>query len=80
MEDDHINTTKLMIGFAIAFGALLTSAVGFLIGFYAMGKNTPVAIIGWALAVLGFMEALFTKKIVELLFTMRRKRGDDPKV
>lgn len=77
MEEDGIVTTKLMIGFAIAFGALLTTAVGILIGFYAIGKNTTVSVIGWALAVLGFVEALFTKKIVELLFVARGKNKEN---
>lgn len=76
MEEDGIVTTKLMIGFAIAFGALLTTAVGILIGFYAIGKNTTVSVIGWVLAVLGFVEALFTK-IVELLFVARGKNKEN---
>lgn len=78
MDDDKIATTKLVIGFIIAFGALLTSAVGFLVGSYAMGKNLTLAIIGWSLAVLGLLEALFVKKIVSILFSMRRKGGEGP--
>lgn len=77
MDEDKIATQKLVIGFMIAFGALLTSAIGFLIGTYGIGKNTTLAVIGWALAVLGLLEALFVKKLVSLLFIMRRKSGDD---
>ena len=77
MEDNHTETTKLVVGFAIAFGSLLTCAVGILIGYYATGKDTTVAVIGWGLAVLGLVEALFTRKIVELLFIIRKKNQGD---
>ncbi len=79
MDEDKLATQKLVIGFMIAFGALLTSAVGFLVGTYGMGKNTTLAVIGWGLAALGLLEALFVKKIVSLLFIIRRKSGNDPK-
>jgi hypothetical protein len=78
MEVSNSETTKLVVGFAIAFGSLLTCAVGILIGYYAIGKDTTVAVIGWGLAVFGLVEALFTRKIVELLFIIRKKKQDDP--
>lgn len=78
MDENKIATTKLVIGFIIAFGALLTSAVGFLIGTYAIGKSTTLAIVGWSLAILGLLEALFVKKIVAILFSLRGGDGPPP--
>lgn len=78
MEENKTDTMKLVIGFIIAFGALLTAAVGFLIGSYATGKDLTLAIIGWSLGALGLLEALFVKKIVALLFSIRQKNMGGP--